>query len=475
MVDITPDDDCRGVEKLLKAKGWVNIVRKLLPLKDKADDSFRDDAHPDLPIRNGTIEPCGKVYKLQTRDEEGFQYEATDLPYTTCEKNTAFTRSYLWKPGVIGDLAAKKGQLEDPKARVVSGTPEYPELLFLSSHGYPHGKFQQHYHRAKEPEHNDDYSVVFEVPKLDSGTGWAGNTLKWVIFSACNALRPELAYQWSQALRKPNGPRGILGFFSISPGPGGTIAYMTSFLQNASKPMVEAWAKANKGNPWAALVFEDAKGDTFADWTKPGLSGTVNNASGKIIYYHRDEAPRGIDVEALNPKKMLKGRIFRNSPSGYQAAGSLDVGETYTVIVARPDAGFPAGAESVEISLVNLRENWWTGGKTSPDWRKLGGRRIINSEGKEQTLSASNMRTKFGDPTKKLPDTVIVPKTLFAKWIGVEFGVPAGAYSYFYGEGAQLWCKFEAIDASGKLLAKGSTIPQGLLPVNPAVEIEIER
>ncbi len=472
MVDITPDDDCRGLERLLKPKGWVNLVRKLLPVKNPRNDEHRDDAHPDLVILNGTIQPAGKIVKAKTATG-GFVDEECFLPFETVERNMELMRRWLWKPGVIGDLAARKGQLEDPRAQVVQKAPEYPELLFISSHGYPNGAFQQHYKRKFEPEHDHDYHVLFEVPPASSGTRWAGG-VKWVIFSACNALRPELAWQWAEAMRGADGPRGILGFYSISPGPGGTVTYMTNLLAQPKRALVSAWARANRANPWSALVFEDAKEDTFWDWTRAGLNSPVNR-SGKILYYHKTEAPTGIDVGDLDPRKMLRGRIFQNTPSGYEVAEALEVGATYTVVVAPPAGEWPASAEAIECSLVNLRENWWTGGKNPPDWRKMGATRIVNAAGRTEAIAPSQLRTKFGDPTRRLPDTVAIPKPFFSRssvrWVGVEFTIPAEAYDWFHGSASQIWVKFEAIGASGNLLAKGSTIPQGLLQVVEAAAV----
>jgi hypothetical protein len=469
MVDITPDDDCRGVEKLLKSYGWVNLVRKLLPLKKAGTDDFRDDAHPDLPIRNGTIEPAGKIVKATTKTD-GWVDEISTLDYDIVEKNMEFMRRYLWKPGVIGDLAAKKGQLEDPKKSVISGTPEYPDLLFLSSHGYPHGRFQQHYKRVAEPEHDEDYHVVFECPELDAGIGWGANSVKWIVFAACNALRPELAYRWAQAMRKPSGPRGILGFYSISPGPGGTITYMTSLFQS-SKPLVDAWGKANPGNPWAALVFEEARKDTFAEFTKNGY-GPPSNSAGKILYFHKTEAPDGIDVEDLNPKKMLNCGLYRNEANKYKAvseAEGLAVGRTYTAVCQPPSMtrAWPSDMAAIEVSLVNLRENWWEGGKNSPDWQKMGASDIVNNLGQDRPIAASDLKTKFCK--KGIPDTVRIPKQLVqGKWVGVQFTIPAEAYKYFYGEMAKIWVKFEAVDAAGKKVANGTTIDWGLMPIRRA-------
>lgn len=470
MVDITPNDDCKGVAPMLQKRGWKNLIRKLLPVQNAKDDAFRDDAHPDLPIKDGTVLPAGRIAKAKTKTD-GWVDEECFLPYQQTVRNMEFLRGYLWKPGVIGDLAAKKGQLLDSSNTVVSGkSAAYPDLLFLSSHGYPDGRFQQHYKRKSEPEHDHDYHIVFECPELDAGVGWQGENLRYVIFSACNALRPELAYRWAQAMRKSGGPRGILGFYSISPGPAGTITYMQNFFAREGKPMIEAWVAANASNPWSALIFEDAKTDTFAAWSKGDLKPEVSNSSGKIIFYHKTEAPKGIDVEQLHPKKMLSCAIVWIDPGGsakwVSESAGMKVGETFWLLSKSPTSGWAAGTDRVEISLVNLRENWWEGGKNAPDLVKLGVTGIRNSAGTTVALKDCTLKTKFGKSPAK--DTIVIPKNMLGKWVAAIAAVKPEAYKWFYGESAKLWIRVEAIDSAGKSIGRGTTIPQGLLPLMPA-------
>jgi hypothetical protein len=480
MVDITPDDDCLGVAPMLQRLGWTNILRKLLPVIDPKDGAgrFRDDAHPKLPILDGFVLPSGRIRKAKSKTD-GWTDEISTVPYDTVEANMEFMRRFMWKPGVLGDLGAKKGQLLDATNSVVSGTPEYPDLVFLSSHGYPDGKFQQHYKRDADPAHDHNYHVVFEVPTLDSSFnadhGWESDgTLKWVIFSACNALRPELAYRWAQGMRRPKGPRGVLGFYSISPGPEGTVSYMRAFFANQKRPMIDAWATAcGSDKPWSGLVFEGARSDTFDAWSAKDPDAAVDNQAGKILYFHREEAPTGIDVEELHPKKMLTSAFLWLKPdktmSGVSERGGLKVGSTFLLYCAPPKGfGWPAGANSLEISLVNLRENWWTGNKNPPDLKKFGFRAGIDSTKTKIPEGKLTLKSKF--TAGKSKDTVVVPKEFLGKWVGIGVIIPPEAYSFFYGDEAKLWFRSEVLDASGKRIGRGSSLEYGLMPIRAASE-----
>jgi hypothetical protein len=477
MVDITPDDDCIGVAPMLQKRGWSNIIRKLMPVANAKDDRFRDDAHPDLPLLDGFILPPGRIRKAATKTD-GWVDEISTVPYDTVEKNVEFMRRFMWKPGVIGDLAAKKGQLLDSTKSVVSGTPVFPDLVFLSSHGYPDGAFQQHYKRVKEPEHDHDYHIVFKVPELDTSQkavdGWeTDGKLKWVIFAACNALRPELAYQWAQGLRRANGPRGVLGFYDISPGPAGTVTYMSSFFANESKAIVDAWGGANGGNPWAGLVFESARNDTFATWSKKDLSPDVDNAGGKILYFHKTFAPKGCDVEDVNPKKMF-GCAFvwvkaDNSYALVSSSGGLKVGETFLAFCYRPGgAAWPTEAEALEVSLVNLRETWLQGGKTPPDWGKIGLNGALNWNGETLALADLKLKSKFTEGKSK--DTVVIPKSFLNSKVALKFTIPSEAFKLYYGHDAKLWFKGELVDGAGKVVSRGSSIPYGLMILRASTE-----
>jgi hypothetical protein len=392
------------------------------------------------------------------------------LSYDVVEENCAHIRQFLWHPGVAGDVKAKKGQLFDAKS-AMPGPVQFPDLIYFSSHGYPNGELKSNFERTgADAAHNKDYHVIFKIPTVGAPYGWfEGNT--WGIFSLCNVLRPELAFRWAGAIRKSKSTRGLLGFYSTSPGPGTTIDYMTKFLQHKNLPIIDAWKAAHEGtkNPWAAIFYESAKTDTFESWTMSDLPPIVDRGS-KMLYFNKTaEYVNGIDMATLDPTLLHPCHVWWSHDGKLDEVtekGALKVGETFRASIGPKTSGWPPGAASISVTIVNLREDWWeTSGRNTPDVQKLGVRGAVNSLGKSLPLEECALSTRHGNPSSK--DTVTFPMSLTAgaKWAGIEFVLSDESRDYYYGLSAELWFKFAVLDAGGRRLSTGMTLFTSMLKI----------
>lgn len=113
-------------------------------------------------------------------------------------------------------------------------------------------------------------------------------SLQYLVVASCSNLVFENFEMWQHLLRHPRGVRGIFGYRDAYTGDAQGAAIMNRFArawrERPEETLLDNWRKANPHDPWAAIVLDDARGDTMQDW----LAGELAPAKDRRGMRHFD-------------------------------------------------------------------------------------------------------------------------------------------------------------------------------------------
>lgn len=406
MIDGTSAVDSIAFGKDLDAKGGSTGWRNLLDLldADPADPTRQvDPSHLFLPIyklkRSGSA-AVGDAKGISVICPGGLNGEGVDemwqnyaggapIPFpllrgrrslmlgrhAAAELSAAFVSSFMVNPVV--EIDGKKKHIASTEAST-KGTLFRASLLYLSSHGwlggYARGDQLQPYPEALPappavpvPGLTDDprkeyvpAAAYFVIGKLDvGGKAFAGP--EWIILAQCSTLNNTTWAMWARVMARSNPQvRGVLGYEESSPDANASIAIADAFFNKLKAKMTfyEAWKAANPGQNWAALVHEDAMGDTLPTWaTKKALG------SKEISSYLGSASRAPKQVKVVDPTPPYGVRVFISfkdkeheiTPDVLDSVAVLLPDASYTVELTPPPGG---EITQVKIQWIHIRDTF---------------------------------------------------------------------------------------------------------------------
>lgn len=150
--------------------------------------------------------------------------------------------------------------------------------------------------------------------------------------------------------------RGILGYEEASPAAEASVSIADAFFRNLAAKMTfyDAWKAANHGQNWAAIVHDDATGDTLHGW------GAAPPLRGSEISKYRGSASKAPaqQVAIAEAARPFVVRIFReDAAAGEITAATLDSGAAWLQPGGRftLDVTAPHDFKRVDIQWVHIR------------------------------------------------------------------------------------------------------------------------
>jgi len=120
--------------------------------------------------------------------------------------------------------------------------------------------------------------------------------VKYLIVPGCTNCGDFNGEYWMPMLEKERPYHGVLGYSGKYPGddPGAAIMkrFTDSIQKNVDLPIVEAWKRANAGQPYGAFVLTAARGDTMRKWVSKG--GLTVPADSRTVTFFDPAHPGGI-------------------------------------------------------------------------------------------------------------------------------------------------------------------------------------
>ncbi|KYG07630.1 hypothetical protein BE21_28375 [Sorangium cellulosum] len=351
MADGTSAVDSEAFGKLLDAKGGATGWRNLLDLLDQdpaEPGRLVDPKHDFLPIYKlkragslaakdpkgiacicpGGLNGLGQDAMWQSfrggaavdfPEFKGTSYEKLVGRHAGAELSAKFLSEFMLDPVVEVDGARK--QIVSGASAGAKGTLFRASLLYMSSHGWLGGFARG----DMNPGHPgalplptagivDDprqrylpFNAYFVVGRFDvAGRAFRGP--EWIVLAQCSTLNNTTWAMWARVMaRSAPQVRGILGYEEASPAAVSSIPIATSFFTHlkSKKTFYEAWKAANTGQNWAALVHEDAMGDTLDGWAARKALG------GKDLSSYLGSASRAAkQVKIVDPPPPYRVRVF---------------------------------------------------------------------------------------------------------------------------------------------------------------------
>jgi hypothetical protein len=395
-IDGTESQDAATFGALLEGRGWKNLATTYLkPAKDDANRLF-DPVHTELPIP--LVEARGKKIAVVApggRDGKGLDPfwlglgqvrengQVVDGRKLAANLSATFMRQLILRPAIHThelqpDVLYR--HLADEQLPYPSPHAPAARILYVSSHGYQSGVMIGE--RLRDPAEPDvkDYDpppYFGPVQVADHGQGFHGP--EWIVLAQCSTLNSTIWSLWARVLAASSpGVRGILAYEEASPKSDPAIRIAERFFGYLDRgtPFLDAWAEANRGMKWSALVHKEARRDTLANISRWQQLSDVSTSKTKASYhgYGPALAAAGEPVYDTLPPFWL--RLERQSGPGVpfqevvperytDATARFSEGANYRWTVHGRDIGT---IREARITVVHLRDSLR---ENQPPWNKL--------------------------------------------------------------------------------------------------------
>jgi len=324
---------------------WQNLLWELDKDSAYATTQKRiDKAHPKLPIKRVKRKVGANTFTDTALMPFGVDGDKTTLSSSDIDDFSKFMQTFILKPSA--DKATSS--LNDTGQGVIA------DVVLLSSHGYHSGTLV----------HPDLITQLFNASKAaDSGQfGFPG----WLIMASCGTLDSPSHESWQKLMNSPTTPlRGALGFQDTCPPEEPSADFLGLFIQLLAKgdTLVNAWKNAVtrkwRSNSWAALVHDDAKGDTIANWTANKLT-PVPPGSSILLFNSSNLTGTKLTppVDAF-PVFWTKGTTRITTANAGDPANIMQAGDSATITIQPqpPSTTFPNNNDII-VTLIFIREDY---------------------------------------------------------------------------------------------------------------------
>jgi hypothetical protein len=397
-IDGTESQDAAVFGALLEGRGWRNLASAYL--KPAPDDPTRllDPHHEYLPIP--LVEANGRKIAVVApggRDAKGLdrfwrQVGMVDLGGSlvdgrrlAADLSANFMGQLILRPAIhTHELEPDVLKRHFADENLPYGSPHAPvaRILYVSSHGYQNGVMVADAMRyVAHPEKREaSYRSLFAVSQAaQHGQGFHGP--EWIVLAQCSTVNPSVWALWGRILAASSpGVRGILAYEEGSPKPQPAIRVAERFFGHLDQGVafLDAWAEANQGMRWSALVHKEARQDTLTGLSRwQRLSDLTTSATTANYHgYSQSAGPAGQPVYDTLPPFWLKlehqsgrGGIFEELVADRfgDPQERLREGDGYRWTVHGEDLG---ALREVTITVVYLRDTFR---ENQPPWNKLFG------------------------------------------------------------------------------------------------------
>jgi hypothetical protein len=314
--------------------GWTNLFEDL-----RGGGVRRTDlGHPDLDI----------VFAKSTDGQaQGF----VAFPF---DRHGEFLVRWLFNPGVNENAS---------KLTTGSDATVYAELVSLSGHhsagelwGTPNPNVIQRPKNEKSSNLNIDYWMRMHADLKPSGH------LKYLMAPGCYTCSMDAADNWLPLLTRGNPVHGVLGYSKKYKGDKTGGVLMRNFgrmLQsNPKMTILDAWAAANRGEPWGAVLHETALTDTMEEWLSDVGLARLATSKPRILQFDATNIATGGDpVEVGTPDYQARfhqadGTEMNRENSGWwlDPPVGLSPGQAGSIVI-KPNNGMTLPAGST-ISII---------------------------------------------------------------------------------------------------------------------------
>jgi hypothetical protein len=408
-IDGTEAQDAAVFGALLEGRGWKNLATTFL--KPAPDDPERlvDPAHDFLSIplmgapgnKVAVVSPNGidgtgldnfwRRYPGQAKTPDGVPVAGR---YAAAETSGRYMRQLILNPAIhthelTRDVLSR--HFAEEQLPYASRHAPAARLLYVSSHGWQSGSMRGDKLNAYvgEPvatahEYYPETPYFLLGAAAASGQGFRGP--EWIILAQCSTLNSGSWPFWARILgRSSPGVRGILAYEDGSPDVKAALPITERFFKSLDQgaPFLDAWIKANRYSPWAAIVHKEARHDTLRDFPRFRPLTDISTAENKVRYrgYLSSMGPSGEPVQDLPPPFPFKLENECGEPAAFAEVTpeSLDTrvarfsgDHRYRLTVEGPPG---TSLTEVNITAVNIRLSY----QAQLNWNRL----FVNYQGLE--------------------------------------------------------------------------------------------
>ena len=468
-IDGTEAQDSAVFGALLEGRGWQNLAATFL--SPAPDDPTRlvDPAHEFLQIplvgvrgkqvavvapngRDGKgLEACWKVFKGETRTKRG---DTVTGRYSAAEQSAELTQQLMLKPAIhTHELEPDVLKRHFADERLPYGSAHAPaaRILYVSSHGFLSGRMQGEplLKDPTQPEATREeyfprawYFLLGAVAA--AGAGFHGP--EWMILGQCSTVNSTGWPLWARIFaRSSPGVRGVLAYEEAAPKPAIAVGISERFFRylDRGSTFLDAWAEANHGIRWAAIVHKEARGDTLAAFPRFRRLSTVATTKSKASYhgYLSSLSSSGEPIyDKLPPfgfklEHAVKGGYQEITPANLgEEIAEFAAGDMYRLTMASPDG---SNVRKATITAVHIRLSLRDG---QIPWSNLFNEFRLESGGAlwgfDSTTVTIDRDPDMVGPTLELrviarhPATTRLQPCHSYVWFRVEIRTDTGAYQY---------------------------------------------
>jgi hypothetical protein len=311
--------------------GWTNVLEELGGVGARRFDL----AHRDLDI-------------VFVRSTDG---KATGTIAFPLDSHAEFITQWLFNPGV-----------NENQSTLTTGADAtgHAELVSLSGHHAAGDVWG--ISKAIGRKITSTLDLGDQIRKLKSPT--SSGHLKYLLMPACYTCSLDVADMWLPFFRTGIPLHGVLGYSKTYKGDRTGAQIMRSFgkeLQSDPKTTIlHAWAAANRGQPWGAVLHEDAVSDTIEAWTSDAGLGKLTTTANILQFDASNLASGGDRIELGTPKyqarfRLADGTTITSANNNPRRKNGLRGGDSGSIVLTANDGEKFAANTTITIVFYYYR------------------------------------------------------------------------------------------------------------------------
>jgi hypothetical protein len=289
-----------------------------------------DLGHPDLDI-------------VFVKSTDGKAQGFTAFPF---DRHAEFITRWLFNPGINENTS---------KLTTGSDATGHAELVTISGH-HSAGEIWGTPKAIKRPpsEKSSSMNLGVELGKIPDPK--PSGHLKYLMMPGCYTCSMDAAEYWLPLFTHGTPVHGMLGYSKTYKGDKTGAQIMQSFgkalRSNPKITILNAWAAANRGYPWGAVLHESAVTDTIEEWMSDAGLARLATSNARILQFDATNLASGGDpIEVGVPDYQARfhqadGTEMNRDNSGWwrRPPVGLSPGQAGSIVI-KPNNGktLPAG------------------------------------------------------------------------------------------------------------------------------------